>query len=155
MSPTPVTWTPPSAPASYSWEATDEEVAARYDLPLDRIVRFDLNTSPTPPDLAARVLAAGRFATPLSEYPPSDYRRLVAAAAARYGVDRDELLVGAGADEILDLVGKAFLPPGGTAIVPTPTYAMYRVITEQRGARALAVPRLPADRGWALDIPAA
>lgn len=154
MSPTPVTWTPPSAPASYSWEATDEEVAARYGLSLDRIVRFDLNTSPTPPELAGRVLAAGRFATPLSEYPPSDYRRLVAAAAARYGVGRDELLVGAGADEILDLIGKAFLPPGGTAVVPTPTYAMYRVITEQRGARALAVPRLSEDDGWALDLPA-
>lgn len=154
MSPSPVTWTPPSAAASYSWEATDEEVAARYDLPLDRIVRFDLNTSPTPPELANRVLAAGRFATPLSEYPPSDYRRLVAAAAARYGVDHDELLVGAGADEILDLIGKAFLAPKGTAIVPTPTYAMYRVITEQRGARPLAVPRLPADEAWALDLPA-
>jgi histidinol-phosphate aminotransferase len=154
MSQTPVSWTPPSAPASYSWEATDEEVAARYGLPIERIARFDLNTSPTPPDLATRVLASGRFASPLSEYPPSDYRRLVDAAAARYGVAREELLVGAGADEILDLVGKAFLPPGGAAVLPTPTYAMYRVISEQRGARGLAVPRLPASEGWALDLPA-
>jgi histidinol-phosphate aminotransferase len=141
-----------SAPASYSWEATDEEVAARYGLPLDRIARFDLNTSPTPPDLAARVVAAGRFASPLSEYPPSDYRRLVDAAAARYGVARDELLVGAGADEILDLVAKAFLPPAGAAVLPTPTYAMYRVVTEQRGARVIAVPRLGKAEGWRLDI---
>ena len=133
MSPTPVTFTSPTAPASYSWEATDEEVAARYGVPIERIVRFDLNTSPAPPALVARLLAAGRFETPLSEYPPSDYRRLVAAAAARYGVATEEVLVGAGADEILDIVAKAFLPPGATAVVPTPTYAMYRVITEQRG----------------------
>jgi histidinol-phosphate aminotransferase len=139
------------AVASYSWEATNEEVAARYGVPLDAIIRFDLNTSPAPPELAVRVLAAGRFATAMSEYPPSDYRALVAAAASRYGVGRDELLVGAGADEILDLIGKAFLPPGGTAVIPTPTYAMYRVITEQRGARVLAVPRLPGAAGWALD----
>ena len=119
-----------------------------------RIIRFDLNTSPAPPDVAGRVLAGGRFAAPLSEYPPSDYRRLVDAAAARYGVDRDEILVGAGADEILDLIGKAFLPPGGAAVVPIPTYAMYRVITDQRGARVVAVPRLPAAQGWALDLPA-
>ena len=123
-------------------------------MPLDRIARFDLNTSPTPPDLAARVLAAGRFASPLSEYPPSDYRRLVDAAAARYGVARDELLVGAGADEILDLVAKAFLPPGGAAVLPTPTYAMYRVVTEQRGASAIAVPRLGKADGWRLDLDA-
>ena len=36
-----------------------------------------------------RLLAAGRFEAPLSEYPPTDYRRLVEAAAARYGVDAD------------------------------------------------------------------
>ncbi len=154
MSPTPVTFTSPTAPASYSWEATDEEVAARYGVPIERIVRFDLNTSPAPPELAARILAAGRFETSLSEYPPSDYRRLVDAAGQHYDATREELLVGAGADEILDLVGKAFLPAGGAAVVPTPTYAMYRVITEQRGARMLAVPRRgPAD-GWALDLPA-
>jgi histidinol-phosphate aminotransferase len=151
---TPVTFSSPTAPASYSWEATDEEVAARYGVAIEEIVRFDLNTSPAPPALAAQILGAGRFVTPLSEYPPSDYRALIEAAAARYGVGTAELLVGAGADEILDLVGKTFLAPGDTAIVPTPTYAMFRVITEQRGATAAAVPRLGEDGGWALDLPA-
>jgi histidinol-phosphate aminotransferase len=154
MSPTPVTFTSPTAPATYSWEATDEEVSARYGIPIERIVRFDLNTSPAPPAFTARLLAAGRFETPLSEYAPSDYRRLVAAAAARYGVGTDEVIVGAGADEVLDIIGKVFLPPGATAVVPTPSYAMYRVITEQRGAVVVAVPRLGADAGYAIDLPA-
>ena len=154
VSPTPVTFGLPTQPASYSWEATDEEVAARYGIPIGNIVRFDLNTSPSPPDLAARVLAAGIFDAPLSEYPPSDYRRLVETAARVYGVATDELVVGAGADEILDLVGKAFLPDGGRAVIPVPTYAMYRVVTEQRGATAVLVPRLGADRDYALDLAA-
>ncbi len=154
MSPTPVTFTSPAAPAGYAWEATDAEVAERYGVPIERILRFDLNTSPTPPELASRILAGGRFVTPLSEYPPSDYRDLVGAAAARYGVAREELLVGAGADEILDLLAKAFLPPGGRAVIPVPSYAMYRVLSEQRGAEILAVPRLGADAGWAMDVPA-
>jgi histidinol-phosphate aminotransferase len=154
VSPTPVTFASPTQPASYSWEATDEEVAARYGLPIETIVRFDLNTSPTPPGLVAGLLSAGRFESPLSEYPPSDYRRLVEAAAATYGVTPDELLVGAGADEILDLVGKTFLPAGGSAVIPIPSYAMYRVVTEQRGARAIGVPRRSADEGWAMDLPA-
>jgi len=151
MSPTPVTFSSPTAPTGYAWEATDEEVAARYGVDPRRIVRFDLNTSPTPPALAHRLLAAGEFDAPLSEYPPSDYRRLIAAAAARYGVGTDELLVGAGADEILDLVAKAFLAAEHRAVVPTPSYAMYRVCTEQRGASLVAVPRRPAGEGWALD----
>ena len=151
MSPTPVTTNLPTEPATYSWEATDEEVARRYGVPIERILRFDLNTSPTPPEIAGRILAGGAFDAPLSEYPPSDYRRLVETAARVYGVGVDELLVGAGADEILDLVGKAFLPPGGAAVIPAPTYAMYRVVTEQRGARSVLVPRLGPESGWALD----
>ncbi len=154
MSPTPVTSTLPTQPAGYAWEATDEEVSARFGVPVADVLRFDLNTSPTPPALVADLLATGAFETPLSEYPPSDYRRLIEAAARVYGVGTDELLVGAGADEILDLLGKAFLPPGGAAILPAPTYAMYRVITDQRPAMAVVVPRLgPAD-GYGLDVAA-
>ena len=152
MTPTPVTFGLPTQPASYSWEATDAEVAERFGIPIEDILRFDLNTSPAPPEIVAGILAGGAFDAPLSEYPPSDYRRLVETAARVYGVDPAELLVGAGADEILDLVGKAFLASGGLAIVPAPTYAMYRVVTEQRGATALLVPRLGADRGYALDL---
>jgi histidinol-phosphate aminotransferase len=153
VSPTPVTFGLPTEPAGYSWEATDEGVAERYGVPIERVVRFDVNTSPTPPPFVGRLLAAGRFETPLSEYPPSDYRRLIDAAAARYAVGTDEILVGAGADEILDLIAKAFLPPGSAAIVPSPTYAMYRIDTEQRPARVVDVPRLGHGEGHALDLP--
>ena len=154
MSPTPVTFASPTAPAGYAWEATSEAVAARYGIPLERVARFDLNTSPAPPELAERLLSADHLDLPMSEYPPSDYRRLIEAAASRYGVGTDELLVGAGADEILDLVAKAFLPGGGTAVLPAPTYAMYRVLTDQRGAQLTVVPRQPASEGFALDIEA-
>ena len=154
MSPSPVTFSSPDQPASYSWEATDEGVAERYGLPIEQVVRFDLNTSPTPPRILAELLAGGRFETSLSEYPPGDYRRLVEAAATRYGVRTDEVVPGAGADEILDMCVKAFLPAGATAVVPVPSYAMYRVVTEQRGGILRAVPRLGPDRGFAIDAPA-
>ncbi len=149
-----MTFSSPTTPISYAWEATDEEVAARYGVPVAEVARFDLNTSPTPPELALRLLAAGDLGRSLSEYPPSDYRRLVEAAASRYGVGTDEVLVGAGADEVIDLVAKAFLPPGGAAVIPTPSYAMYRVDSEQRGATVRPVPRLGAVAGFALDGPA-
>ncbi|MFL5757593.1 MAG: pyridoxal phosphate-dependent aminotransferase, partial [Chloroflexota bacterium] len=90
----------------------------------------------------------------MSEYPPADYRELVEAASARYGVGRDEILVGAGADEILDLCAKALLAPGDAAVIPVPTYAMFRVATEQRAARAVLVPRLGPEEDWALDTTA-
>jgi histidinol-phosphate aminotransferase len=102
----------------------------------------------------AAVLAAGIFEVALSEYPPSDYGRLITAAAERYGVAREELLVGAGADEILDLVAKTFIPHGGSALVPVPSYPMYAILTEQRGAKVVRVPRRPAVESFALDVEA-
>ena len=153
MSPTPVTFTSPVLPTAYTWEATNEQVAERYGVPIDAIVRFDLNTSPP-----RRPSSIGRWPRASSirpvGIPPSDYRRLTEAAAARYGVGTDELLVGAGADEVLDLVAKAFLAEGSRAVLPAPTYAMYRVLTEQRRAGVVSVPRRPAAEGWALDIDA-
>jgi histidinol-phosphate aminotransferase len=142
----------PTRPASWSWEATSESVAARYGIAVDQVVRFDQNTAPAPPDAVLDLLRAGRFEVELSEYPPSDYGRLVAAAAERYGVGRDELLVGAGADEILDLAAKAFLPSGGAAVVPIPTYPMYGILTDQRRSAVVRVPRRGADAGYALDV---
>ena len=67
---------------------------------------------------------------------------------------RDELLVGAGADEILELATKAFVRPGGSAIVPIPTYPMFGILTEQRTGRVIRVPRRSAAEGYALDIDA-
>jgi histidinol-phosphate aminotransferase len=144
----------PTRPASWSWEATSESVAAHYGIPVERVVRFDQNTAPAPPELVRKLLEAGLFEVPLSEYPPSDYGRLVAAAAERYGVGRDELLVGAGADEILDLCAKAFLPAGGAAVVPVPTYPMYGILTDQRRAAVVRVPRRGPDAAYGLDVDA-
>jgi histidinol-phosphate aminotransferase len=151
MSPTPTSFASPTKPASWSWEATSESVAERYGIPVEQVVRFDQNTAPLPPEAVRELLAAGRFEVELSEYPPSDYRRLVEAAAERYGVAFEELLVGAGADEILDLAAKAFLPAGGAAIVPVPTYPMYGILTDQRRAAVIRVPRRDRSAGYALD----
>jgi histidinol-phosphate aminotransferase len=141
-----------AARPTYVWEPTTDALAARYGLPRESIVRFDVNTSPLPPDLHDEL--AGAFDPLLSEYPPSDYAALVAAAAAAYEVATNELLPTAGADEALDLTARAYLKEGSVAVVAAPTYAMYRIVSEQRGASVVAVPRLGPDRGFGLDIEA-
>ena len=35
---------------TYTWEPTTDFLAAKYKLPRESIVRFDVNTSPLPPD---------------------------------------------------------------------------------------------------------
>ncbi len=144
--------TPVTPLPTYDWEPTTAFLAAKYGLPRDAIVRYDVNTSPLPPDL--RDVLAGPFVPVLSEYPPSDYAALVAAAADSYGVAPDEVLATAGADEALDLSARAFLREGSVAVAAVPTYAMYRIVTEQRGATFRGVPRLSPEAGFGLDIPA-
>jgi len=138
----------------YTWEPSDEAIAARYGLRPEDILRFDTNTSPSPPAWLPDALR-GPFDPTINEYPDSSYAQLTAAASAYTGVESDEVIVGAGADEVIDLVAKAFLPAGSAALVPIPTYAMYGVLTSQRAARIVSVPRLGPENGFRLDIPAA
>ena len=135
----------------YTWEPSNTAIAQRYGLEPDRILRFDTNTSPAAP---GAVLAAldGPFDPPLNEYPDSEYAELTDAIARYAGARTDEIVVGAGADEVLDLIAKAFLRPGRSALVPVPTYAMYGVLTAQRPAGIAAVPRLGGDAGFSLDL---
>ncbi len=153
MSGTTEPMTPAAQSQVYTWEPSNAAIAARYGLRPEDILRFDTNTSPLPPPFLAELLTS-EFDPPLNEYPDSSYAELTAAAAAYSGVAPEQVIVGAGADEVLDIVAKAFLGPGRAAIVPIPTYPMYGVLTTQRGARIVPVPRLDAAAGFALDVPA-
>jgi histidinol-phosphate aminotransferase len=137
----------------YTWEPSNAAIAARYGLRPEDILRFDTNTSPSPPAFVPQALA-GPFDPPVNEYPDSSYADLAAAAAAYTGVQPAQVVVGAGADEVIDLVAKAYLPAGSAALVPIPTYAMYGVLTSQRAARIVSVPRLGGGESFALDVPA-
>jgi len=146
---------PGVAPQSqvYTWEPSNAAIAARCGLRAQDILRFDTNTVPLPPAMLPEALR-GPFEPSVNEYPDSSYAEVTAAAAAYYGVEPHELIIGAGADEVLDLIAKTCLPMGTAAMVPIPTYAMYGVLTGQRAARIVAVPRLGPGDGYALDVPA-
>ena len=136
----------------YTWEPSNAAIAARYGLRPEDILRFDTNTSPSPPSFVPDALS-GPFDPPINEYPDSSYADLAEAAAGYVGVEPHEVIVGAGADEVLDLVVKAYLSAGSASLVPIPTYPMYGVLTSQRAAKIVPVPRRGGDHGFALDVP--
>lgn len=135
----------------YTWEPSNAAIAARYGLRPEQILRFDLNTSPALPGFVEEVLA-GPFEPPLNEYPDSLYADLAEAAAGYVGCGPSEIVVGVGADEVLDIIAKAYLGPGRRAILALPTYSMYGVLTSQRDAHARVVMRLGPDAGFGLDL---
>ncbi len=70
----------------YTWEPPDRVLAARYGLDPADILRFDLNTSPAPPEMLAEALA-GPFDPPINEYPDSTYAEFAELAAEYVGVE--------------------------------------------------------------------
>lgn len=122
----------------YVWQPTNDEIARRFDLSPDRIVRFDQNTSPYPTGWASAV--AGTDLNRLNEYPAASYRPLREAAAGYTGVDATQVVPGAGVDELILLAAQALLSPGDRAAGLTPTYPLYHIATEQQGAAFVESP---------------
>ncbi len=139
--------------AGYQWEASDAQIAAAFGVDPAQIVRFDTNTSPRTPPQLANWLARAPLER-LNEYPDATYEALTAAIAARHGVPPTSIVVGAGADELLDIAAKTCLSPGGRAVVATPTYGMYPVLSRQRAAMLVDAPRGAARDGFPLDADA-
>jgi histidinol-phosphate aminotransferase len=83
-------------------------------------LRLDGNQGRAPSAAFASKLAADPAL--LRSYPGD--RSLERALAARHGVDEQRLVVGAGADEVLDRLCRAVLQPSRSAVVPVPTFEM-------------------------------
>jgi len=137
----------------YTWEPPNRVIAARYGLDPADILRFDTNTSPAVLSYLPEVLE-GPWDPPLHEYPDSTYAELAEAAADYVGARPDEILVGCGADEVLDIIAKTCLAAGQRSVVPVPTYSMYAVLTGQRDAELVSVPRTGPEDGYRLDLEA-
>ncbi|MDQ3067117.1 MAG: aminotransferase class I/II-fold pyridoxal phosphate-dependent enzyme, partial [Actinomycetota bacterium] len=115
----------------YAWAPSSAEIAARHGLHAEQILRFDQNTPPVPG--VPQVPLAESFAR-LHEYPDGTYAELRQAAAAYCGVASEQVVVGAGADELIALCASTYLAPGRAAAIEPPTYGMYRIVTELEGA---------------------
>jgi len=118
---------------SYDAPST-EEIARRVGLPADQIVRFDGNTSPQAlPSTRAEALTEelGRIHT----YPHGGYPQLERAIASYAGVAPENVVLGAGADDLILLLTRSFASPGETvAIANDPTYPMFPISVWIAGA---------------------
>jgi histidinol-phosphate aminotransferase len=126
---------------SYGWETPSWEIAARFGLKPEQIVRLDTNTSPYQPKAALRALARGLATAGVNEYPDTSYRGLLEGLSDYTGKSLDRFVVTNGADEGLDIVAKVFIDPGDEVIVATPTYSMYRIVSQIMGGRVRQVAR--------------
>jgi histidinol-phosphate aminotransferase len=120
--------------APYRWAASIDEVAARHGIPREAVLKFDQNTPPLPG--VPQVPLAESMAR-LNEYPDGTYLALREAAASYVGLAAENVVVGAGADDLILLVARVFLGPGARASIDPPTYALYRIATTLAGAEVV------------------
>lgn len=157
MSPDPARLLRLSGPiAGYPLEASNEELADAAGLPVESIVRYDMNTLGDGPLPAVREAWRAWDPGTVVEYGDLGYRRLRAAIGADAGVAPERVIPGAGADELIRLVTTAVVGPGDAVVVPTPTFPMFAVEASLAGATVVAVPRShPATPQTADEIRAA
>ena len=88
-------------------------------------------------------------------YPEPQPAALVSALADLYGARPEQLLVGRGSDEAIDLLVRTLCEPGRDGVLFTPpVFGMYAVSARLQGAKAIEVPLLDTDAGLVPDIEA-
>lgn len=90
------------------------------------------------------------FENGVNRYPDPQQRNLKAILAQQKGVTVDEILLGNGSDEVLDLIFRAFCEPNrDNVITMPPTYGMYKVLS---GVNAVENREVLLTKEYELDV---
>jgi histidinol-phosphate aminotransferase len=116
-----------------------EEVARELGLAPETIVKLASNENPRGP--SPRALAAiSAAAADLTRYPDGNAFALKQALATRLGVEAEQIVLGNGSNDVLELVTHAFLRPGDESVYAQHAFAVYPLATQARGATGVVVP---------------
>jgi histidinol-phosphate aminotransferase len=111
----------------------------------DRAIKLASNESALGPSPAA--MAALAAVTDIHRYPDGSCRALRDALAAYHGLDAACIVCGAGSDELIGLLCRAYSGPGDEVLHTEHGFLMYAIAARTAGATPVAVPeaRLTAD----------
>jgi histidinol-phosphate aminotransferase len=77
------------------------------------------------------VEAVARSMAEANRYPLSGSPEVVESLAAYLGVDKGEVMVGNGTNEIIDLLVRAFVGPDENVVYPVPSFIVYGLVSKQ------------------------
>jgi histidinol-phosphate/aromatic aminotransferase/cobyric acid decarboxylase-like protein/imidazoleglycerol phosphate dehydratase HisB len=124
----------PAAFQAYQWAPSTEWIARYGELDPVQVIRFDGNVAPVPPP-SARPGTIARALAEVNTYPHGGYGSLVPAIARYAGVEPGNVVLGAGADDLILLCARSFAAPGDAiAIADEPTYPMFALAAWLAGA---------------------
>jgi histidinol-phosphate aminotransferase len=123
--------------------------AVKKQFGLKRVVKLASNENPLGPSPRAAA-AFQKAAKALHHYPDGFGAGLRQALAKRLGVKPAQVTLGAGSDEIIENLAKAYLNPGDEIVVSDHAFVRYRMAGELMGTRVVTVPM----RRWTHDLEA-
>src|SRR5688572_7969185 len=126
-----------------------EDVARELGLPPEQIIKLASNENPlgpSPKALAAmqETLLRAHF------YPDGGGYYLRESIAHKMGLERSNVILGCGSNEVIEFIGKAFLNPDDNIVVSRHAFAVYKLMATLFGADTIEVP----DPNFAHDLPA-
>ncbi len=124
------------------------EVAREMGLDEADIVKLASNENP----LGASPCALAAIENALLEvarYPDGNGYGLKSALAERLSVAREQIVLGNGSNDVLEMAARAFLAPGASAVYSQYAFAVYPLAVQASGARGIEVPA----RDWGHDLP--
>ena len=114
------------------------ELARELDLDEADIIKLASNENPLGP--SPRGLAAAEAALyNMALYPDGAGFSLKAALSARLGVSPNQIVLGNGSNDVLDMAARAFLSPGTSAVYSRHAFAVYPIVTLTVGATGIEV----------------
>ena len=126
-----------------------DELARELGISPETIVKLASNENPM--GASPRALAAINDAlVELTRYPDGNGFALKSLLAERCDVQMDQVTLGNGSNDILELVARAYLAPGLNAVFSEHAFAVYPIVTQAVGAQA----RVVAAKAWGHDLPA-
>src|SRR5690348_13536969 len=112
---------------------------------------FKLSSNETPLGPSPRAIEAyNETGKHLEDYPDGSAAALREAIGRVFGLDPDRIVCGAGSDDLLNLLARAYLSDGDEAIHTTHGFLVYPIATLGTGAKAIVVP----EKDYTADVDA-
>ena len=113
------------------------ELAREMGIPVDKIVKLASNENPLGMSPKAKKAVEAAI-NGIERYP--DQFDLIRAVAERAGLAQNQVVLGNGSNDVLDLIARVFLAPGRSAIFAQHAFAVYPLATLSTGAELIATP---------------
>jgi len=111
------------------------------ELGLDESGIVKLASNENPLGVSPKAQAAIRAAIDgLALYPDGNGFELKHALSSHLGVDMDQLVLGNGSNDVLELAARAFLSPSTSAVYAQHAFAVYPLVVQAMGAKGIEVP---------------